>query len=127
MTEELRILDIHFEIKTFIFVRDSFLCYFLFLSSGISIAAVPESVMSSETAENLIKRVLEFCGENSDISFMFQGGEPLMAGIDFFKKFIATAEKLKDSETKIRYSLQTNGTLITDEFADFFKEHEDRF
>ena len=82
------------------------------------------SVMSAETAENLIKRVLEFCGENSDISFMFQGGEPLMAGIDFFKEFIATAEKLKDSATKIRYSLQTNGTLINSAFAQFFKEHD---
>lgn len=81
------------------------------------------SVMSAATAEKLIKEVFAFCGEGSDISFMFQGGEPLMAGIEYFRSFIDTANALKDNETKIRYSLQTNGTLITDEFAAFFKEY----
>ncbi len=81
------------------------------------------SVMSGETAENLIKRVLEFCGDNSVISFMFQGGEPLLAGIDYFKKFIETADKLKDAGTIIRYSLQTNGTLINEDFCKLFKEN----
>ena len=81
------------------------------------------SIMTAETAENLIKEVFAFCGESSDISFMFQGGEPLMAGIDFFKSFIKTASSLKDEATKIRYSLQTNGTLIDSEFAELFKEN----
>lgn len=82
-----------------------------------------ESVMTAETAENLIKNVFDFCGNNSVISFMFQGGEPLIAGIEFFKKFIKTADAYKDSGTKIAYSLQTNGTLINNEFAAFFKEN----
>ena len=79
--------------------------------------------MSAETAENLIKHVLDFCGENSEISFMFQGGEPLLAGKDFFIHFIETADKLKDDGTVILYSLQTNGTLIDDDFCSIFKEN----
>lgn len=83
-----------------------------------------ESVMTAATAENLIKKVFDFCGDNSVISFMFQGGEPLIAGVDFFKEFIRTADTLKDKDTKIAYSLQTNGTLISDEFAELFKEND---
>ncbi len=81
------------------------------------------SIMTAQTAENLIKEVFAFCGESSDISFMFQGGEPLTAGLDFFKSFIKTVNEIKDEATKIRYSLQTNGTLINDEYAEFFKEN----
>lgn len=80
-------------------------------------------IMSIETAENLIRKVLDFCGENSDISFMFQGGEPLMAGLGFFEVFVRTAENLRTKGTRIRYSLQTNGTLIDEEFCSFFKRN----
>ena len=79
--------------------------------------------MSNETATNLIKKVLGFCGESSDISFMFQGGEPLLAGIDFFRGFISTVNSLKDEKTTVNYSLQTNGTLIDEEFCKLFKEN----
>lgn len=82
-----------------------------------------DCIMSIETAENLIKKVFDFCGENSDISFMFQGGEPLMAGLGFFEIFVRTAEKLRTSGTRIRYSLQTNGTLIDEAFCEFFKRN----
>ncbi len=81
------------------------------------------TVMSTETAANLIKNVLDFCGEASDISFMFQGGEPLLAGIDFFRSFISTVNSLKDEKTTVNYSLQTNGTLIDEEFCKFFKKN----
>ena len=81
------------------------------------------SVMEISTAENLIKKVFDFCGENSLITFMFQGGEPLIAGIDFFRNFIETAERNRTEGSIIRYSLQTNGTLIDDEFCKLFKEH----
>ena len=82
-----------------------------------------KSVMDISTAENLIKKMFDFCGDNSVLTFMFQGGEPLIAGPHFFKSFVETAEKLKTNGSRMNYSLQTNGTLITDEFAEFFKEN----
>ena len=82
------------------------------------------SFMSCETAENLIKKMFDFCGENSVLTFMFQGGEPLLAGLDFFKKFVEAAEKLRTQGSIINYSLQTNGTLIDEEFCSFFKENK---
>ncbi len=81
------------------------------------------SVMTAETAENLIREVFDFCGDNSNIHFMFQGGEPLIAGLEFFENFVQTAEKFKTEGTAINYSLQTNGTLIDENFCEFFKKH----
>ncbi len=81
------------------------------------------SKMSLETAENLIRKMFDFCGTNSVLTFMFQGGEPLLAGLQFFEKFVEAAERLKTEGSAINYSLQTNGTLIDDEFCKFFKKH----
>ncbi|MBQ2847363.1 MAG: radical SAM protein [Clostridia bacterium] len=82
-----------------------------------------ETLMQAETAENLIKKMFDFCGDNSTLTFMFQGGEPLLAGVDFFKKFIELVEKHKTEGSRIFYSLQTNGTLIDNDFCKLFKEH----
>ena len=81
------------------------------------------STMEISTAENLIKKMFDFCGEKSFLSFTFQGGEPLLAGVDFFREFIKIAEANRTQGSIIRYSLQTNGTLIDEEFCNFFKEH----
>lgn len=83
-----------------------------------------KAFMSIDTAKNLIKKMFDFCGEGSTLTFMFQGGEPLLAGVEFFEKFIENAEKLKTSGSIINYSLQTNGTLINEDFCKLFKEND---
>lgn len=80
-------------------------------------------IMNLATAENLIRKMFDFCGENSVLTFMFQGGEPLIAGLDFFRNFVETAEKNKTNGSSINYSLQTNGTLLNEDFCRFFKEN----
>ena len=80
-------------------------------------------LMSESTAKNLIRKVFDFCGTGSHVNFMFQGGEPLLAGISFFKSFIRNVNQLKDNETTVSYSLQTNGTLLTEAFCALFKQH----
>lgn len=82
------------------------------------------SKMSLETAENLIKKMFDFCGTDSALTFMFQGGEPLLAGVEFFESFVETAERLRTSGSRIYYSLQTNGTLIDEKFCKLFKEYD---
>ena len=79
--------------------------------------------MSFVTSENLIRKMFDFCGEKSVLTFMFQGGEPLIAGPDFFRNFVKTAEKYKTEGSSINYSLQTNGTLLDEDFCKFFKEN----
>ena len=56
-------------------------------------------------------------------SFAFQGGEPTLAGLDFFRSVIALEQKHAKPGVEIRNALQTNGTLIDDEWAQFLAEH----
>ncbi|MBQ8784349.1 MAG: SPASM domain-containing protein [Clostridia bacterium] len=73
--------------------------------------------MKKETAENIIKKAAEI---SKEAMFVFQGGEPLLAGVEFYKDF---AEMCKGYGLKAHYSIQTNGTLIDEEFIRFFKEN----
>ena len=75
--------------------------------------------MSFSTAENLIKKALELADGDS-IAFAFQGGEPLLAGIDYFRDFTEAVNRLNTKNSPIYYSIQTNGTLVDDEWARFF-------
>lgn len=55
------------------------------------------------------------------VEFVWQGGEPTLLGIDFFKRVIELQRPFVRQKT-ITNSLQTNGTLLTDEWCDFLKK-----
>lgn len=78
--------------------------------------------MKPKTMEKLVDRAFEFVDEGV-INFCFQGGEPLLVGIDYYRRFISYVNSKNISNVRINYSLQTNGTLITDEFAELFTEN----
>ncbi len=56
------------------------------------------------------------------VEFVWHGGEPTLAGLDFFKKVIREQKPYKAEKT-IRNSLQTNGTLLTDDWCIFLKKN----
>lgn len=78
--------------------------------------------MTYETAENVIKSAFEFTkGEN--VFFTFQGGEPLLIGFDFFKWFLDRAKELNTYNAPVSISVQTNGTLLNDDFCKLFADN----
>lgn len=81
-------------------------------------------VMKEETAERLIKSALDFA-DGCSVAFAFQGGEPLIAGLDYFKFFTEKVNEYNTKKSEIFYSIQTNGTFVTDEWARFF--HDNKF
>ena len=80
-------------------------------------------MMPTETADILIEKALEFA-DGQPVAFAFQGGEPTLCGLPFFEHFVQTAKKLNRKNSRIFYSIQTNGTQIDDDFAKFFAENE---
>lgn len=77
--------------------------------------------MTEETAENLIKKALEFA-DGESVAFAFQGGEPTLRGLDFFRFFCKKVDELNTKNSTIHYGLQTNGSVIDDRWAKFFKQ-----
>lgn len=57
------------------------------------------------------------------IYFIWQGGEPTLLGLGFFEKIIKLQKKYKPFNVEILNSLQTNGTILDENFAKFFKEN----
>lgn len=80
--------------------------------------------MSIETARRLIQSSFSYVGRGGAVQFLFQGGEPTLAGLDFFKEFIMLEDKHRLPGLRISHSIQTNGINLTPEWADFFREHQ---
>ena len=56
-------------------------------------------------------------------AFVWQGGEPLLAGLNFFEHAVYLEAKYAPNNTMISNSIQTNGTLINNQWAEFFKDY----
>ena len=79
--------------------------------------------MNDEILEKYIIQHIEATTDET-IFFSWHGGEPLMAGIDFFKKAIAIQKKHKPEGRTILNGVQTNGTLIDWNWASFLAEEK---
>nr|WP_223216838.1 anaerobic sulfatase maturase [Paraburkholderia phenoliruptrix] len=78
--------------------------------------------METTMLERYIRQYIE--AQNGDeVIFSWQGGEPTMLGLEFFRDIVAPQEKYKPAGRRIENDLQTNGTLLTDEWCEFLKEH----
>jgi uncharacterized protein len=58
-----------------------------------------------------------------EVVFAWQGGEPTLMGLQFYRKAVALQEKYRRPEMRILNALQTNGTRLDDEWCTFFHEH----
>lgn len=58
------------------------------------------------------------------IHFSFQGGEPTLIGLPFFKSFIDYVEQHKNQSQIIHYNIQTNGTLLNEAWLLFLNKHQ---
>ena len=76
--------------------------------------------MSDEVLESYIQQYIN-SQPGPEITIAWQGGEPTLMGIGFFKKSIELEKKYKKPGTHILNTMQTNGTLINDEWAEFLK------
>ena len=79
-------------------------------------------MMTLQTAETLIRRCFAELDQGGFVSFAFQGGEPTLAGLDFFRFFTQTVRKYNQKRVTVQYAIQTNGLAVAEEWARFFRE-----
>ncbi len=77
--------------------------------------------MSDDTLQEMMKQAMT--QSEGHIGFGWQGGEPTLMGVDFFKKTVHY-QKQYGKNHSVSNSLQTNGLLIDSEWAEFLKENE---
>jgi uncharacterized protein len=97
-------------------------CQYCFFLSKENLYQGDSYLMNDELLEIYIKQLLESsAGPQVDIAW--QGGEPMLRGIDFYKRSVVLANQYRKPHQQILHTIQTNGTLINDEWAAFFKQN----
>ncbi len=79
-------------------------------------------MMNRDTLEMMVKKALEYA--EGTCTFAFQGGEPTLAGLDFYRQLIEFEKKYNSKKIKISHAIQTNGMVINKEWAEFFQKNQ---
>ena len=83
-----------------------------------------QSKMNMKTLMNSIKKPAYFNGKGRISPFLWHGGEPLLVGLGFFREVVRIQGELEREGYLFDNAIQTNGTLINEEIADFFNEYK---
>jgi uncharacterized protein len=80
-------------------------------------------IMKGETARRVIDNTFADLAGGDEVTFAFQGGEPTLAGLDWFEDFTGHAALAADraGRVSIHYAFQTNGLLLDSRWAGFFR------
>jgi uncharacterized protein len=98
-------------------------CKYCFFLSKEALYPDERHRMSEETLEAYIRQLLE-SHRTPEVTVAWQGGEPTLMGVEFFRKAVALVEKYRRPEQRIEQTFQTNGIALDDEWGAFLKEHD---
>lgn len=95
-------------------------CFYRDVSSRREVASLGR--MSRETLQRLVRRAFSYA--DGSVNFAFQGGEPTLAGLDFFEELVSLQKKYNTRGLAVSNSVQTNGYDVSDELISLFaREH----
>ncbi|MCY3022016.1 MAG: anaerobic sulfatase maturase [Planctomycetota bacterium] len=78
--------------------------------------------MSDEVLESFVRQYIA-SQSAPEIPFAWQGGEPLLLGVEFFRRAVELQKKHCPPTQRISNALQTNGTLLTAEWCEFLRDN----
>ena len=79
--------------------------------------------MADDLLELYLRQLIEAHEGAPEVVVAWQGGEPTMMGLDFFRRSVELAQRYRQPGQQITYTIQTNGTLVDDDWAAFFRQH----
>lgn len=95
-------------------------CTYCFFLSKETLYPGSRFRMADDVLEAYLRQLLESHRE-PEVAVAWQGGEPTLMGLDFFKRAVALVEQLKRPDQTIQHTIQTNGTKLDDDWCSFFK------
>ncbi|MGQ8337836.1 anaerobic sulfatase maturase [Sunxiuqinia sp. A32] len=95
--------------------------YCFYLEKSELFSNSPTHLMSPEIQEEVIRQVMQQSGDN--VSLAWQGGEPTLLGLDFYKHAIELEMKYGHGQS-VGNGLQTNGLLLNRDWAKFLKKYD---
>ena len=98
-------------------------CKYCFFLSKEALYPDDKHRMSDATLEAYIRQLLE-SHRTPEVTVAWQGGEPTLMGVDFFRKMIDLVEKYRRPGQRIQQTFQTNGVALDDEWCAFLKQHD---
>src|SRR3990172_2023936 len=98
-------------------------CEYCFFLSKEALYPGSRFRMAEELLETYVRQLIEAHGTVPELTIAWQGGEPTMMGLDFFRRSVELAQRHQKPGQRATYTIQTNGTLLDDEWGEFLKEH----
>jgi uncharacterized protein len=98
-------------------------CKYCFFLSKEALYPNEKLRMSEATLSAYLRQLLE-SHRLPEVTVAWQGGEPTLMGVDFFRKSVALVEQYRRPGQVIQHTFQTNGIALDDEWCAFLKEHD---
>jgi uncharacterized protein len=98
-------------------------CEYCFFLSKEALYPGSRFRMADELLETYVRQLIEAHATVPEVTIAWQGGEPTMMGLDFFRRSVELAERNLRPGQRATYTIQTNGTLLDGEWCAFLKEH----
>jgi len=97
-------------------------CKYCFFLSKEALYPGSRFRMSDEALEAYVEQLFA-SHRAAEVAVAWQGGEPTLMGLEFFKRSVDLVEKHRRPEQHVTYTIQTNGTTLDDAWCAFFKAH----
>lgn len=94
-------------------------CFYRDVAAARNISSY--GMMTHATADAIVQTIASESEPGDHIHFAFQGGEPTLAGLSFFRHFVSRVSLLQG--VRVSFALQTNGMLLDEEWCSFLKQH----
>ena len=99
-------------------------CEYCFFLSKESLYPGDRFRMANQLLEEYIRQLFESHSSADEVTVAWQGGEPTLMGVDFFRTAVDLAARSARPGQRVQHTIQTNATLLTEEWCQLFKEHD---
>lgn len=80
--------------------------------------------MTEETVRSILAKAFRAVSHGGSITFLFQGGEPTIVGLDFYKNFLMWEKEYQRNHIACHHAIQTNGMVLNEDWAVFFRKND---